>query len=683
MRIYNSGTDSSPTFAKSSNDSNTNNNIITMEESLRDFDFANNKNDSSSENGGSSENLGKTVSFADEQDKSNGSLGKSVKFALDTSEKSANGGGGSRIAAIKARLNDSFNQSWGGGGFDLDKDMSSSSEGTDGSSMGDVPGDDMDASENFHARCQQSFNASFWQIGNEDDDDFPVIPAGKKVILPGRQRRGTATARGSLFVLADDKLARTKVVQSRLEKAAIVMQRFFRRCLVMLRQYSEERIYYIEEKKDIEHRRREELEDIQKWIKEECEEFKMELEQEYQDKMTPEEWEAYQQDAAKKRQEIAALKEQNERLKQDCKDIKRENAQLAIVDPAKEQERVNLENQIKSLEQENEEWKAAAESFRKAVDDTQAKIDIMIENRKTKRAARKKMVATIAKIAALVEEKQATADPKLVKKVNKLKDKREKKINKLMAKTVMEQEQRKQSFPTEAVVEDRMEAEQGEDDIPPLAKMEGNLPALTKMEPKTPSKQQEEQDVPDHYGGAMDILKQSQYVPGYYSSAMEIDIDAAPKIKTKANSKTKKTKGEGEASSAKQAKEEGESTWERVMKMSKPLVRQEQHGKQQQPAEETEKKKKKDKKSKKEKERSLAAPDGEIVNRTISWNRTKDDPFASPKKKKEKSKEDKKDSPKKKKDSTTPKKKKKQSLLTDPEKLKEVTGGALGGLFSM
>ncbi|CAB9527213.1 unknown protein [Seminavis robusta] len=127
------------------------------------------------------------------------------------------GNGSGRVAMMKAKLRESFSrsssafnlmdESWGGALEELD--MSSSSEESD-----------------------------------DDDDDDPLItqPKGRRrqyddgldksaVSLGGSSRRRN-TGRGSIFVIADEKFGMTKVVQSRLEKAAKKIQRFLRRSLL-------------------------------------------------------------------------------------------------------------------------------------------------------------------------------------------------------------------------------------------------------------------------------------------------------------------------------------------------------------------------------------------------------------------------------------------------------------------
>lgn len=376
----------------------------------------------------------------------NSSCNRSVSFAtgasFDDGERSPSrrGRGNSRLSQVKARLRGSvktsvgdMDASWGGS---LMTDLSmSSSEYSDEDSLGDFA---LDSRTNFRAKAQQSisFNMSFMQLGEEQ----PAPPCNRSDASNRRRSQHTGrkhTGRGSIFVIADPKFAQTKVVQRRLEKAATKLQLFFRRCLLILRHYSDEREYLQSEFKDIESRRLEELADVKRFIEEEKEQVRLELEQEWNaNKLSPEEWESFNKEMEDTKEEIASIKIKNEQLKKDCKELQHENNQLSIVEVWRRKCIRSKEMQVQKLEQDNTELSSVSNTYEKAIDKAKCKLDEIAESRKVKRAHRKRIEKTITKVVKLLESsQQAEENTKLVEKVHKLKIKGEKKLKKLKAKT--------------------------------------------------------------------------------------------------------------------------------------------------------------------------------------------------------------------------------------------------------
>lgn len=384
--------------------------------------------------------------------KEDNSNGRSVSFATGTimgDDSKAKKRGSSRGSGL-----DDMDASWGGV---LGMPMSSSSsdddddhsEGED--SLGDlVP--DMDESKVFRAKAQQSmsFNMSFVNVGlSDDDDDFDAMNASRgdmnasSARCSSRRRPSKRTGRGSIFVIADAKFGQTQVVQTKLEKSAIKLQVFFRRCLLILRQYRDDFQCLKDEFEDIESRRLEELEDVKKYMKEEKEQFRMQLEEEYNEGlMTPEEWESYHKEKDETQQAIDLLKGENKQLKKDCKELLHTNNQLAIVDPEREAETRSLEIQIQKLELDKRDWRNIKDTYEAAVVEANRKLEVLTENQRIKRKHHKRMERAINRVVELLEESKSEENIKLLEKVEKLKSKREKKMKKLKAKTAKEQEGR-------------------------------------------------------------------------------------------------------------------------------------------------------------------------------------------------------------------------------------------------
>ena len=399
---------------------------------------------------------------------------KSVSFAAGTRSSPDNKKvvSPNRVAFLRKKLQDSFQgdasfqKSWGGAlNLAASAAMNDSSNISNSSSSDDSDEDSFgaedairslpmanDASENFRARARResvSFNMSFMNIGldlpddlNGDDDDRLMgnnsrRRNGNSSNVPDGRRQQVASARGSIFVIADEKFANTRVVQVRLEKAAKKLQRFLRRSLLVLHHYNKERIYLQGELEDTEHRRKEELSDIRKWIQEEQDQFRLELELENQ--ISPEDWDAYQREQDELRQQVAEVKADNKAIKEEGKALLRENDQLKTVDPEREAERARLEKEVEKLTKDIEDWERIQSHYGSAVAEANKKMEIMAEKRKAKRAERKKIEKTIKKIVVLLEEQQAEENPKLLAKVIKLKTKRELKIHKLKEQTAQGQ----------------------------------------------------------------------------------------------------------------------------------------------------------------------------------------------------------------------------------------------------
>ena len=350
----------------------------------------------------------------------------------------------SRVAKMKAKFQDSFktsedmDASWGrswGGALSLEDFSLSSSEDSDEDSLGDFG---MGASVNFRTKAQQSmsFNMSFVQIGLDE----PANSMDNSRARASSPKPSKRAGRGSIFLIADEKFAQTKVVQSRLEKAAKKLQRFFRRCLLVLRQYSDEMEYLRSEFADIESRRVEELADVQTFLEEEKEQFRMEMEQEWNaNKLAPEAWEAFQKETDDIKEEIVVVRLENEQLKKDCKELQHKNNQLSIGDPEQEAEIRRLEKEVKNLELDSTECSNFKHMYQTMVEEAARDLAEVAEKRKVKRDHRKRIQKSIAKIIKLMEGSNETEEnTKLVEKVKKLKAKREKKMKKLKFKTAQE-----------------------------------------------------------------------------------------------------------------------------------------------------------------------------------------------------------------------------------------------------
>jgi len=148
-----------------------------------------------------------------------------------------------------------------------------------------------------------SFNATFGLVGRST------------------RRQSLNTGRGSLLILDDDRLARTKVVQKRLEKAATTIQAFYRYIAVILRNHRDEINSVKDEKRDIEHRRVEELANIARYVEEEKQKLQAVFEQEMDNdapvNQSRQEIEAVKQSIAVEKEEYECLLSNMQRQAED------------------------------------------------------------------------------------------------------------------------------------------------------------------------------------------------------------------------------------------------------------------------------------------------------------------------------------------------------------------------------
>jgi len=164
------------------------------------------------------------------------------------------------------------------------------------------------------------------------------------------------TRKGCLFVMDDDKLAGTKVIQYRLNKAAGTLQRFFRYVKFMLAKWVK-RVQYLEEEKErIENQRKDELSDIQIYIEVEKQKLAMEFAKaamEEEENLTKEVIE--QQETIEKlnkelnSEKIMYERQLNEKLKESIRKEQHENEMLSMIDPLQEDKTKDLKRTITYL----------------------------------------------------------------------------------------------------------------------------------------------------------------------------------------------------------------------------------------------------------------------------------------------------------------------------------------------
>lgn len=231
-----------------------------------------------------------------------------------------------------------------------------------------------------------SFSSSFGKIGQSSNS----TRAGSSI----------GNARGSLLVLDDARLARTKVIQVRLDKSAHKIQRFFRYSLAILKAHREEVVYWQEEKADVHRRHQEELEDVSKYLEMEKQQAGIQLENELNNGV-----EAQMEEIAKEvgqvRQEIRETKDELESMIDSIRKLTLQNHQMSKTDPVQADKLKDLQDKVTVLEESQQEWVEQDSNLAKNVQNLQRKRNLFEEKAKERIAERKvyeKYVETIIRI---------------------------------------------------------------------------------------------------------------------------------------------------------------------------------------------------------------------------------------------------------------------------------------------
>eukprot|EP00797_Seminavis_robusta_P024740 Sro41_g025360.2 (735) ;mRNA; f:144524-146728 len=180
---------------------------------------------------------------------------------------------------------------------------------------------------------EASFNTTFLKVQGSSGKDY-------------RQ-----TGRGCLFVVADDRLGKTKVIQSKLNKAAKKIQRFFRYSMAILVLHGDELQYWRQCIDDCERRRQEELIQLQHMVEIQKHQFQVELERETSHKLEKD-LEETQDVLTQHQREWTLEKEEHETLRADISKITHENLLLKaqVNDPVQADKKKDLEEKIQVVE---------------------------------------------------------------------------------------------------------------------------------------------------------------------------------------------------------------------------------------------------------------------------------------------------------------------------------------------
>ncbi|CAB9503938.1 expressed unknown protein [Seminavis robusta] len=172
------------------------------------------------------------------------------------------------------------------------------------------------------------------------------------------------TGKGSIFVMGDAKLGQTKVIQTRLNKAARIVQRFVRYSVAILSVHKAHFKYWKDEQADIERRRVEELEDVERMKAIQKHLFMIELEREYEETLE-EELESKQKVLREYEQELATEKQEHDILAKLIRQTTLENCllELQLKDPEQADKAGALQQRISIIQSQKDIYTLALDQY--------------------------------------------------------------------------------------------------------------------------------------------------------------------------------------------------------------------------------------------------------------------------------------------------------------------------------
>ena len=210
-------------------------------------------------------------------------------------------------------------------------------------------------------------------------------------------------AKASIYAWDDARLQETAVVKKRVTKAAVTVQRFIRACISHWQYFNEERLPLLEELKDIERRRQEEIIEVEEYKKRGYEEAKFDLEAEMA--MPKEQFEKCQKESRELKQ---AIKDEEQALIETEKEIHLERQHAKKVGREKHEiesrhTMSRLDVEIPALEAEQKELKAVDDEFNEILSALQAQLDDMEGSLQIEIRHKKRLLRCIAKMLKALE----------------------------------------------------------------------------------------------------------------------------------------------------------------------------------------------------------------------------------------------------------------------------------------
>lgn len=209
--------------------------------------------------------------------------------------------------------------------------------------------------------------------------------------------------KASIYAWDDARLQETAVVKKRVTKAAVTVQRFIRACISHWKYYNEERLPLLEELKDIERRRQEEIIEVEEYKQRGYEEAKFDLEAEMA--MPKEQFEKCQKESRELKEAIKdeehALIETEKEINLERQHAKKLGREKHEIDSRHTMSRLDVE--IPALEAEQKELKAVDDEFKEILATLQAQLDDMEGSLQIEIRHKKRLLRCIAKMLKALE----------------------------------------------------------------------------------------------------------------------------------------------------------------------------------------------------------------------------------------------------------------------------------------
>ena len=213
-------------------------------------------------------------------------------------------------------------------------------------------------------------------------------------------------AKASVYAWDDDRLQSTAVVKKKITKAAITVQRFIRACISHWEYFNQYKAPLVEELKDIERRRHEELEEVRVFLMRGFEEARLEIESELA--LPQEQFELLKKTTDGLKKEIKEEEEEAVNIEMQINEQKHETRRLEKEKHELEASQTlsRLDVEIPALEAERMEMEGAAAEFEAIVKQLKLQHDEMVTGAEIERKHKARLMRCLAAIVQLLEKRE-------------------------------------------------------------------------------------------------------------------------------------------------------------------------------------------------------------------------------------------------------------------------------------
>ena len=237
------------------------------------------------------------------------------------------------------------------------------------------------------------------------------------VALKARKYQGDTTldastakvnrAKASVYTWDDDRLQSTVVVKRKITKAATTIQRFIRACISHWEYFNQYKAPLVEELKDIERRRQEELEEVKVFLKNGFDQAKVEIESEFslpqgQFEMLKKTTNGLRGEIKQQEEEAVALEKQINEQKHETRQLEKAKHELEARETLS-----RLDIEIPALEAEKMEMEGVVEEFIAAITQLKAQHDEMVTGAELEKRHKARLMKCLTAIVQLLEKREA------------------------------------------------------------------------------------------------------------------------------------------------------------------------------------------------------------------------------------------------------------------------------------